>query len=298
MADPYRDAGGWYDTAGKIAAHCTRTMWGNRSFMSPQERYDAALDGIIEYVADFGWPPGDLKPVYSAAARALQTARRVLPRDVRWWSYWYDPPGMDDALGEAVTDKIAVHQLAAVLTEGERHAVWATAEVMKWGGAAEEAAALLGIHRAALSQLLLSARRKCWAAWVAPGETPRAAIYKRTHAPGTQGRLQTWHDHQAGRQTDPSWIRRHAERGHDDDWRTAVAEAVNGSTAQLADMELLASMTNHNIRATKIRRWWRDGLLEPRGRDPEYGPLFSVDEFVRVAVEQTSLRTEPKESAA
>lgn len=176
----------------RIAQHCASTHRGQTSAMSLTDRYEAALSGIAEYLCDHGWPDGELKPLFLAGANGItrESRARDMFRHLRHWSYWYEPPGSADALGEKITDRIAVHQLCWAMPEDQWGAVWAVAEVMRRDGTMSDAAALLGIGTGLLSNRLTRARRTARRLWVAPDETPPGFYQPGNHDKGS--RLQEW----------------------------------------------------------------------------------------------------------
>ena len=185
------DEGRWQSME-RIAQHVANTHPGrSSSSLTTEQRFDAALDALVQYVADHGWPAGDFGDMFRAAANGVRISMYEADKHVRHWSYWHEPPAPVDALAEAITDKIAVWEICWSLTPGQWAAVWATAEVMKYGGGRSEAAALTGKRVGAHTQLLITAREKARAAWVAAGETPRGHYHP--YASGAGRRLGEWH---------------------------------------------------------------------------------------------------------
>jgi hypothetical protein len=153
----------------RIARTCSRRHRAEAPLLTLDDRYDAALDGIIEHVHEDGWP-GTEKPLYAAGSLAITRAHRESWRHLRRWSYWYEPPGAADALGEAITDRIAVWEIAWMLSEEQWRAVWAMGEAIRRGEGKRTAASLAGMSHTVFTEHLHRARRRCLAVWCAPGE--------------------------------------------------------------------------------------------------------------------------------
>ena len=154
----------------RIARHVARTA--PATTLTFAEKYEIALDAVVKYTADYGWPEYDAGPAFRAAHVAVVLGGREKYRHLRYWSYWSEPPGNPDKLAEDVTDRVAIHELTYVLSESEWAAVYALASVMEEGRGWRDAARLLGISDAAMAGLS-EARRKARELWIAPGETPR-----------------------------------------------------------------------------------------------------------------------------
>lgn len=134
---------------------------------------DAALDALADYVHANGWPDdGDFGPLFRAGSAAVEYAYQHAIKDRRWGSYWHVPHGPLDPVGESVAERIGVQQMTWALSEAQWASLWAEADVMRWGGTRDDAAALLGIPLALHSHRLQDARRICRGLWVAPGEHP------------------------------------------------------------------------------------------------------------------------------
>lgn len=169
----------WEKDVGRIARMSAARFRGGAIF-THAERVDLAEGGIIEYVSENGWPDGD-KPLFRAADNAIRHEEREYLKHLKHGRYWYEVPGISDPIGEAITDKIAVWQIAWAFTDGQWAAIWALAEVMKTGGGRREAARLLGMNVNAFALQISLARKRARALWVAPGDTPPrlwAADYK------------------------------------------------------------------------------------------------------------------------
>lgn len=187
---------GWWESANRIAVHCAATH-PSPPYLTREERADAALDSIVQYVHDRGWPSSDLHPVFQAGSNGIDRATYERAKHAGRGHYWVEPPGMADALGENITDRIGVWQLCWAFTPAEWAAIWALAEVMKHGGGCQAAASLLGITESALAQRLMVARQRAAALWIAPGETPRRRYYASNSNRPT--RYQTWQYNRARR---------------------------------------------------------------------------------------------------
>lgn len=177
----------------RIAQHVARTS--PTTMLTRNQKYEVALDAVIEYAAEHGQPePGD-GAVFRAAHVAVTLAGREQFRHLRYWSYWHEPPGNPDRLAEDVTDRVGIHQLTYALSEGEWAAVYALATAMDEGRDWRAAARMLGITDSAMASRLNAARRKARELWVAPDESPRgryapmagkrrgtaAALYEKRH---------------------------------------------------------------------------------------------------------------------
>ena len=138
------------------------------------DKYDAALDALVEFMAERGWPDGeDFKPMMAFAGAAVNRAYHESVRHLAHAGFWTRPPGNEDSLAEKITDRIGISQLTWAFTESEWQAVWALAEAIRRGGDKRTAAASLGLGDGAFTQRLYMARKRAYQLWVAPGETPR-----------------------------------------------------------------------------------------------------------------------------
>ena len=184
------DDPGWCESAQRIAWRCAATYPGAAILML-SERYDAALDAIVEYVAEHGWPDGPLKPVFTAGTSGIGRASHEYGKHVRHAGYWATgTPGSSDSIGEHITDKLGVHQLTHAFTDGEWAAIWALSEALKWGGGYKDAAIALGISEAATAERLRAARQRARTLWVAPGDTPTGPY--RAEPAGRRTKATTW----------------------------------------------------------------------------------------------------------
>lgn len=186
---------GWDASVQRIAGWCAKTHWGETPLLTLDDRYDAALDGIITHLSSHGWPGGGVKDLFRAGSAAITQAGRESVKHLLNRGYWtVSVPAPPDAIAEFVTDKIGVRQIAWSLPEAEWHAIWALAEVMKRDGGYREAAALLGISEAAIAARLKKARVIARALWVAPGETPRGRYVSNRGPRGSsrKSRYQEW----------------------------------------------------------------------------------------------------------
>jgi hypothetical protein len=168
----------------RIAHHCSNTHRGVT--LTRDERYEAALTGIAEYLADNSWPD-PVKPLFLAGTAAINQEARERIKHIRHWSYWYEPPGVHDSMAEQISDRVGVHQLCYALSDTQWAAIWALAEVMRRGGGIPEAAALLGIPDYTVTNRLTAARRVARRLWIAPGETPASHFWQ-----PNGGRLDRW----------------------------------------------------------------------------------------------------------
>lgn len=139
------------------------------------ERYDAALDAVVDWVADHGFPAphDDIKPLAAAADNAIQRAAYHLRLDFRHANFWLPAPGNPDHLAEDVTERLAVHQLCYEFTGAEWEAIAALAYAIGCGEDSRWAAQQIGIDPGTFKARIHAARKRARALWVAPGETPR-----------------------------------------------------------------------------------------------------------------------------
>lgn len=252
--------------------------------ISRADRIEAALDGIIAEVAENGWPEGSFKVLFKAADTSIRRAAYEAGKHGKHWAFWIPAPGIEDPIGERVSDRLGVHQVTHALTETEWSAVWACSEVQKWGGGNEEAAAMLGISLVAYKSRLHFARVRARELWIAPGEHPAGS---RVWASGTKDR----------RKPRDQWLDSRRNAGLREDRRAELAAAVMSGTAKLADVYALSGLTNENIKVGTIRQWIRDGDLAQRGV-VERRRAYSVDEFVRLAIERGRLGNDPRKQPA
>lgn len=180
----------------RISWHCARTSHPSAYRLTLDDRQETALDGIIEYVVDNGFP-NQVNPLFRAGTAAIQLAvfRAGAPLRPRGMSYWVEPPAPQDAIAEAITDKIAVWEICWALSDIEWGAVWALAEAYRRGGGLNEAAAILGVHKVMLESRLAVARRRARSLWVAAGETPPRRMYH-PNRNGTRSRYGWWQANQ------------------------------------------------------------------------------------------------------
>jgi len=146
------------------------------------ERIEAAMDGIILALAEAMQPItrrelenaglASISATYDGIVRAhsLSSGGRTGSRHAVWWHGHH--PGNTASFTDAVDEKIAIWQSVWSLSDTEWQALWAAADVMRFGGTLADAAARLGIEKAAFSKRLNSARGKIRASWVCPGEHP------------------------------------------------------------------------------------------------------------------------------
>lgn len=170
-----------YEALESMAKHAARVH-----YSSPMpgwgfvERYDAALDGIIEYIAEHGWTE-ERKPLFYAAANGIADAAYEWGKHKRNWARWIGTPSNVDTIAEAVTDKIGIHQLSWAFPDGEWAVVCAMATAIEKGDDYHRAAASIGLGDAVFRARLYRARKRAFQLWVPPDETPvgRYAPYKR-----------------------------------------------------------------------------------------------------------------------
>ena len=288
MTDPDELPEGWWEHAGAIAGIAARKWFGGDT-LPYSDRKHAALDGIVEEVMEAGWPgPGEtFGRLFLAANNGMRHEQREAQKHLQWWAHWRDGDGITDALAESVTDRVAIWQVSWALTPAEREAVWALAEVQRWGGSNEDAAALLGINPGAYYMRIKNARRKAREWWVAPGDTaPRrnAAFSRGGKGRNVRTKLSDWRAHRQRFRTVT-------------DGRYELAQAVMSGEAHLADITTLSALSGGRIPETVIRRWNRDGELPQRGL--VYRRVaYSVDEFVQVAIRHGRLGHDPRKQAA
>ncbi|HWD76723.1 MAG TPA: hypothetical protein VG371_16425 [Solirubrobacteraceae bacterium] len=174
MSDDPLDAARW-ESMERMSGYIARTHPAPaRPDFGYLDKYEAALDALVEYMAERGWPDGqDFKPMMAFAGAAVNRAYHESVKHLAHASFWARPPANEDSLGEKITDRIGVHQLCHAFTESEWQAVWALAEAIRRGGDYRDAAASIGLGDAAFTQRLYLARKRAFQLWVAPGETPR-----------------------------------------------------------------------------------------------------------------------------
>jgi hypothetical protein len=158
-----------YAVIERIARVVMRRHRADTPLLSPDDRYQAALDGQVELICEHGWPGAD-KPLYNAASLAITREHREQFRHIRRWTYWYEPPGSQDAMAEGIIERIAIWQVAWMLTDAQWVAVWAMGEALRRGAGQRTAAALAGVSLTVFKTNLYRARRRCLDAWCAPGE--------------------------------------------------------------------------------------------------------------------------------
>jgi hypothetical protein len=162
---------GWAESVARIARMCASRTWAGGA-LTYAERADVAAGGILDHVAELGgWPEG-VKELFRAGDNAIKREAREQAKHIRHLSFWTEPRGSADPIGEGVTDRVAVWQVTWALTDGQWAAVWAMAEAIRRGGGRREAAALLGANVNAFGLQLSLARKRARALWVAPGDTP------------------------------------------------------------------------------------------------------------------------------
>jgi hypothetical protein len=167
----------------RMAQHVASTTQ-HGSALTVAERYDAALDAIVDFVAVNGWPEDNFRDLFRDAAMGVAHAGREATKHLRYWSYWYEPPGSEDALGEALTDRIGVHELCQAFSENEWLAVWSMAEAIRRGQPTlSTAAAIAGLTDSAFTHRLHRAQAKGRALWVAAGDTPAARYHAHKSKP-------------------------------------------------------------------------------------------------------------------
>ncbi|HEX3956043.1 MAG TPA: hypothetical protein VHZ03_05360 [Trebonia sp.] len=177
------DEGRWQSME-RIAGRAASSLYSSpRPGWGHVERFDAALDAVVAYVAEYGWPDGEnFRPLFQAARNGITNASREnVKHAIFGYKFWGKPASQSDVIGERITDKIGIWQVCWGLTENEWSAVWATAEVMKWGGSRQDAAALLRIPVGQLSDRLHRARLRAYQLWICPDETPPTRKYYSVH---------------------------------------------------------------------------------------------------------------------
>lgn len=179
-----------FESIERIAWHCARHSRGSTPRLTLEERYEAALNGIVERVHAEGRWPDKVQMLFTAGSDAIWRENHERGKNLHHAAYWLGTHGEPDEIAEQITDRIAVHEITWLFSREQWEAVWALAEVQKRDGSIREAAALLGISDSALVNRLLYARQKARAAWVAPGETPRGMY--RPARDGVKTRWQAW----------------------------------------------------------------------------------------------------------
>lgn len=159
---------------GRLAWYAARRWRGPYDILGASERHEAALTGIVAAVAA---GVDDDHALIRAGQAAIQHEVHEAVKHERHAGYWV--PGDADYLAEAVTDRVAVHQVTWMFTPGEWLAVYATAMAAGTGASSAEIAAAAGMTVSAYKDRLRAARARGRALWTAPGDTP-----PRRYAPG------------------------------------------------------------------------------------------------------------------
>ncbi len=164
----------------RIAAFAVRAA-ARRGMRDLDEKRSAAMCALIETLHAHECDPGS-----SVLIRAAEDA--ISRESDRFWSnwgynattkerqkgfprYWHRVPGTP--LDEAVTERVAVLQALAALTDRQQQVVHTLAET----GDRRATALALGVDPTTISAVLGNARRAFMALWL-EGETPRAKDYR------------------------------------------------------------------------------------------------------------------------
>lgn len=180
---------GWAESIQRIAWHCARTWRGDISRLGAQDRFEAALSGIIDWLIDNDWPGIDggaeetgFGALFNAGLASINHQRYEDTKHLHHAAVWIGGPIGFDAVGEGVTDRVAVWQLLDAMSASEREGVEALAWALETGGGLEEAAAYAGISYAAMAMRLSYARARARGLWIAPGDSPRGQYRARSKA--------------------------------------------------------------------------------------------------------------------
>lgn len=188
---PPRRAGAYDDTTpvrhgysvadlSRIAGTCVRSA-ARRGVRDLDEKRSAAMCALIETLHAHDCDPGG-----AVLMRAAENA--ISNTSDRYWANWgynsttrepqkgfprYWRPGAGTPLDEAVSERVAVHQILAALTDRQQQVVHALAQI----GDRRAVAAVLGVDPTTVSAVLGNARRAFMALWH-EGETPRPVDYR------------------------------------------------------------------------------------------------------------------------
>lgn len=169
---PTLDEGRWQSME-RIAQHVANTHPArSSSSLTMSERFDAALNAVVQYVADFGWPESDFGDMFRFAVNSVKRDMHEVDKHLRHWSYWHTPPAPVDALADAVAERIGVQQLCWAFSPGEWEVVSALAAAIGKGGDYHQAAASLGLSDAAFKAALYRTRKRAFQLWIPPDEHP------------------------------------------------------------------------------------------------------------------------------
>lgn len=155
----------------RMAGHCVTANPGLQ-VCSSQEMFDAALDGMVQYLHDQGWT-SDLD-VARAGGNGVAALNREAVKHMRNRYRW---PHAEGDFSEELIDLLAARQLVQVFTSDEWRALLAFVKVLEAGGCQKDAADALGLPLHGFEAHLSAARKKARKLWIAPGETPRG-VYK------------------------------------------------------------------------------------------------------------------------
>jgi hypothetical protein len=270
------DGGDWeraISVAGFIAGR-----YAHPTNLNARERFAAAFDRIVAYVSEHGWPE-DTQLLFNAGSAGIAAEKSLYKRHMDNWSYWHPVPTGLDAVGERITDRIAVWQAVWALKDHEWAAVWAYAQVMteveNEQQITQRAAALLDVSVVVYKSRLHEARKKIYALWGIPGETPRGKYMPRRN--GKRTKYEEWLE-----------TRRRATRRYQ-----AELDAPPADPARLADVFELSAMTNGAVPVSVVRNWAIAAHLPKRGVTPKGLNAYSIDEFIALCVKKNRLGPKP-----
>jgi hypothetical protein len=188
MADDELLAGFSAESLERMAAYSANRA--RSKLLLYSDRREIALGAMIDYLLD--WTIADPPPaagLFKAADDAITYATSDYRRDHGYISsgpsdhsmlaprgfatFWITPPAPADALGEAVTERIAVWQVLRALPYRQAKAIFALADAIRDDGDYHLAASRLGYADASMRTILKFARREIRQLWLADDETPR-----------------------------------------------------------------------------------------------------------------------------
>jgi hypothetical protein len=162
------DEGRWQSME-RISVHVATTYPG-ASGLTTAEKYEVAMDALVEFVAESGWPAGDFRDMYRFANMRLAHAGREAIKHRAFAAYWVNPAA--EPFTDRADDRIGVNQLTHAFSDTEWEAVWSLAISIGLGEDQAAAGRRIGISYAAMAQRLHQARRHAYGLWVSPGDTP------------------------------------------------------------------------------------------------------------------------------
>lgn len=189
----------WYETICKAAGFSAKMKPGRSGdfSLSHRELHEAAMNGIIQYLAEHGWTD-NFRELLNAADMGIWRESYDAKKHYRNAMFWTVHTSGHDPVADLVVDRIAVRQLLEAFTPYEKTAIITLAGTLDRGGRTA-AAELLGISLTAMDTRLKTARQRARNLWGMPGETIRPyhadtkASHKRYADDAKQRRIQSRH---------------------------------------------------------------------------------------------------------